>query len=114
MSTGGNASHAEFAASILRPYVREEVTWVIEHHGVFQTYSFAHHLDGDRNSRDEFAGHRWYDLCAAFCAEWDQNSFNPDDPLDPLDSFVGEVHDVFGRTAWHADVVTAGAARLVS
>src|SRR6202162_5304787 len=28
-------NHAEVAASILRPYVRPEVTWIIARHGVF-------------------------------------------------------------------------------
>ena len=75
-------NHSEFAASILQPYVRAEVHWVIQHHGVFQSYYFAHHLGGDRNRRDEFRDHPWFDLCATFCAEWDQNSFDPDDPID--------------------------------
>ena len=29
-------NHSQLAAAIIRPYVREEVTWIIEHHGVFQ------------------------------------------------------------------------------
>ena len=43
---------------ILQPYVREEVHWVVQHHGVFQSYYFAHHLGGDRHARDRFDGHR--------------------------------------------------------
>ena len=31
-------NHSQMAAAIIRPYVREEVTWIIEHHGVFQIY----------------------------------------------------------------------------
>ncbi len=106
-------NHAEFAAAIVRPYVRAEVTWVIAQHGLFQTYYFAHHLGGDRNGRDEFVGHAWYDLCADFCARWDQNSFNPHDPIDSLDSFADDVRTVFARPAWHPDVVAAGEASLV-
>lgn len=107
-------NHAEYAASVLRPYVREEVAWVIEQHGVFQSYYFAHHLGGDRNQRDEFADHQWFDLCAAFCAEWDQNSFAPDAPTDDLASFADDVRTVFARTPWDADVIAAGPAQLVS
>ena len=106
-------NHAEFAASILRPYVREEVTWVIAQHGVFQSYYFAHHLDGDRDGRDAFAEHPWYDLCADFCARWDQNSFNPDDPIDELESFADDVREVFARTAWDPAVIAPGPAELV-
>lgn len=107
-------NHAEYAASVLRPYVREEVAWVIEQHGVFQSYYFAHHLGGDRNRRDAFAGHQWFDLCASFCAEWDQNSFDPDAPTDDLASFADDVRTVFARTAWDAEVIAAGPALLVS
>jgi predicted HD phosphohydrolase len=38
-------NHAEIAAGILRPYVRPEVTWIVEQHGLFQTYYYAHHYD---------------------------------------------------------------------
>lgn len=106
-------NHAEYAAAVLRPYVREEVSWVVEHHGVFQSYYFAHHLGGDRHRRDEFADHVWFDLCADFCARWDQNSFDPDFPIHSLESFADEVRQVFARPAWDADVVAAGPAQLV-
>ncbi len=37
-------NHAEIAAGILRPYVRPEVTWIVEQHGLVQSYYYAHHL----------------------------------------------------------------------
>ena len=106
-------NHAEFAAAILRPYVREEVTWVVEQHGVFQSWYFAHHLGGDRNRRDEFADHPWADLCAEFCARWDQSSFDPDHPIDPLETFADDVREVFSRPAHDPRVTAPGPARLV-
>lgn len=106
-------NHAEYAATVLRPYVREEVSWVVEQHGVFQSYYFSHHLGGDRNGRDAFAEHPWYQLCADFCEQWDQNSFDPDGPIDSLDSFVDEVREVFARTPWDAAVIAAGQGKLV-
>jgi len=105
-------NHSEYAAAILQPYVAEEVHWVIRHHGVFQGYYYAHHLGGDRNARDRYRGHRWAALCEAFCARWDQTSFDPDFPIHPLDSFDDEVREVFGRVAWDPAVVTVGAERL--
>jgi len=107
-------NHAEFAAAVIRPYVREEVTWVVEQHGVFQSWYYAHHLGGDRDGRDRFAGHRWYDLCADFCARWDQASFDPDFPIDDLDSFADDVRTVFARTAWDAAVTAPGPSVLVA
>ena len=37
-------SHSEFAAALLKPFVSEEIVWVIEKHGLFQAYYYAHHV----------------------------------------------------------------------
>ena len=106
-------NHSELAAAILQPYVPAEVHWVVQHHGVFQSYYYAHHLGGDRHARDRFADHRWAPLCAQFCADWDQNSFDPDFPIHALASFSDNVREVFGRVAWAPDVIAIGSERLV-
>jgi len=90
-------NHSEFAASLLRPYVSEEITWVIEKHGLFQSYYYAHHLGMDRNGRDRYQAHPYYDACVRFCERWDQTSFDPDYPTKPLDYFAPMVHEVFSR-----------------
>ena len=90
-------NHSEFAASLLRPYVSEEITWVIEKHGLFQSYYYAHHLGMDRNGRDRYQDHPYYDACVRFCERWDQASFDPDYPTKPLDYFAPMVHEVFSR-----------------
>ena len=41
-------NHSEFAAALLKPYVRDEVHWVIAHHGLFQMAYYAHHLGKTR------------------------------------------------------------------
>jgi predicted HD phosphohydrolase len=92
-------NHAEVAAAILRPYVRAEVTWVVEHHGLFQSYYYAHHLGGDRNARERYRDHRWYSACASFCERWDQASFDPDYSSEPLERFVPWVHEILSRPA---------------
>ncbi|MDE2347685.1 MAG: HD domain-containing protein [Gammaproteobacteria bacterium] len=101
-------NHSEMAAAILRPYVRPEVAWIVEQHGLFQSYYFAHHLGGDRNGRERFREHRWYPACRDFCANWDQNSFDPDYPSDPLESFEPLVNRIFSRTAWDPRCVAVG------
>jgi predicted HD phosphohydrolase len=92
-------NHAEFAASIIRPYVRAEVTWIVEQHGLVQAYYYAHHLGGNRNARDRLKGHPWYAACEAFCAKWDQTSFDPDYPTKPLEVFEPYVRRIFSRPA---------------
>jgi predicted HD phosphohydrolase len=90
-------NHAEVAAGILRPYVRAEVTWIVEQHGLFQTYYYAHHYGRDRNGREKFRDHRWYQACKDFCANWDQCSFDPDYPSEPLETFEPRLREIFSR-----------------
>jgi predicted HD phosphohydrolase len=90
-------NHAEFAASIIRPYVRAEVTWIVAQHGLFQNYYYVHHFGGDRNARDRLRGHRYYPACVHFCAAWDQCSFDPDYPSEPLEYFGPMVRRIFAR-----------------
>lgn len=105
-------NHSAMAASLIEPYVAEEVTWVVRHHGVFQRWYFAHHVGGDRNERDRHRTHRWAPLCEEFCARWDQVSFDPDYDSDALDSFADEVREVFGRPAWDPTFTAVGSERL--
>src|SRR5579871_1288190 len=45
-------NHDQVAAEIVRPFLREECTWTVEHHGAFQMLYYAHHYGWDRNARD--------------------------------------------------------------
>jgi predicted HD phosphohydrolase len=101
-------NHSDFAAAILQPYVPAEVHWVVLHHGVFQSYYYAHFSGGDRNARDRYRDHPWAALCADFCASWDQNSFDPDFPIHTLESFRDDVREVFGRPAWSPEAIAVG------
>jgi len=90
-------NHSEMAAAILRPYVRPEITWIVAHHGLFQNYYYVHHFGGDRHARDRLRDHPWYDACVHFCAAWDQCSFDPDYPHEPLEYFEPLVRRIFAR-----------------
>lgn len=103
-------NHDRFAAEILRPFVRAEVAWVVEHHGIFQMYYYAHHYGWDRELRRKFAGHPHYQACVDFCERWDQSSFDPGYPTDPIESFEGDVRTVFARKAWDPAVIREGVA----
>lgn len=101
-------NHDRMAAEIMRPYVREEVAWVVEHHGIFQMAYYAHHFGWDPEERQRFADHPCFQSCADFCERWDQTSFDPDYPMDPLDSFIEQVKAVFARKAYDPAVIQAG------
>jgi len=104
-------NHDKFAAEIMRPFMPEEITWVVEHHGIFQMVYYAHHLGWDRELRQQYATSPYYQTCVDFCERWDQSSFDPDYPMDPLDSFRAQVTAVFARKAWDTDVLQAGVSR---
>lgn len=93
-------NHAEYAASVLRPYVSPSTHWVILRHGLFQGYYYFHHFDLDRNARDKFRGHPDYQRCADFCAKYDQTSFDPNYDTMPLEAFEPMVRRVFAREPW--------------
>ena len=90
-------THGEFMGAVLRPYCRPEVVWIVRHHGVFQSYYYAHHLGGDRLLRDRLKDHPWYAVCVRFC-EWDQASFDPDYATRPLDYFEPLLRRIFLRS----------------
>jgi predicted HD phosphohydrolase len=99
-------NHAEIAAAVIRPYVRPEVTWIVEQHGLFQTYYYVHHLGGDRHMRERLKDHPWYGACVAFC-EWDQASFDPDYPTKPLAHFEPLLRRILSREAHDPRYVAA-------
>ena len=90
-------NHSEYAASILKPYVSEKTHWIVEKHGEFQAYYYAHHLGGNRNKRDKYKGHKYFDACVNFCEKYDQCSFDPDYESYPLEKFEPMVRNIFAR-----------------
>ena len=102
-------NHDKMAAEIIRPFVREEVSWVVEHHGVFQMVYYAHHYEGwNRNERERFRDHPCYQSCVDFCERWDQSSFDPDYAMRDLDHFEPAVRQVFSRHAYSESVLATG------
>jgi len=104
-------NHDKFAAEIMRPYLREAITWVVEHHGIFQMYYYAHHYGWDKELRQKYSDSPYYQTCVDFCERWDQSSFDPDYPIDALESFEAQVREVFARKAFDPEVVQAGVVR---
>lgn len=95
--TLGPFNHADVAASIVKPFVRQEVHWMVEHHAEFQGYYFFHFLGLDRDCRDRYASRESYDLTAEFCADYDQNSFDPDYPTPALEHYEPLVRELMAR-----------------
>ena len=90
-------NHSEYAAAVLKPYVSEKTHWIVEKHGEFQTYYYAHHLGGDKNKREKYKGHKYYQACIDFCEKYDQVSFDPNYESFTLEFFKPMVKEIFAR-----------------
>ena len=101
-------NHDKMSAEVIRPFVRWDVAWTVEHHGIFQMLYYGHHYGWDRNARDQFKDHPVFDNCAEFCERWDQSSFDPDYPTETLDMFEPMVREVFGRKAYNPEIIREG------
>ena len=90
-------NHSQMAAAILRPYVRAEVTWVIEMHGLFLMKYYAHHYGNNPDGYLAYKDHPWFNSCARFCELYDQAAFDPAYPTKPLSYFEPMLREVFSR-----------------
>ena len=90
-------NHSEYAASILKPYVSEKTHWIVKKHGEFQMFYYAHHLGGDKNIRNKYKDHKYYQDTIDFCEKYDQNSFDPNYKSFPLEFFKPLVKKIFSR-----------------
>ncbi len=89
-------NHPEIGAAILKPYVSEEIHWIVKYHGVFQGYYFWHHIGMDRDAREMYRDHPFFDSCAEFCELYDQAAFQPEGETLPLEEFEPMVRRVLG------------------
>ena len=90
-------NHSEYAASVLKPYVSEKTHWIIEKHGEFQMYYYAHHLGADRLKREKYKDHKYYQDTINFCEKYDQCSFDPEYKSMSLEEFAPMVKRIFAR-----------------
>ena len=93
------ANHSQLASTIIRPYVREEVTWIIAMHGLFQMFYFGpedyqgEDIGINKSLREKYRDHKWFSSCDRFCRDWDQMSFDPDYPTKTIDYFRPLIND---------------------
>ncbi len=95
--TLGSFNHPDIAAAILKPFVSEQNLWMVQNHGVFQGYYFFHYLGLDRNMREQFKEHPWFEYTAQFCHLYDQPAFDPDYQSEPLEFFEPMVRRLFAK-----------------
>jgi predicted HD phosphohydrolase len=104
-------NHDRFAAEILRPFLREECTWAVEHHGAFQMIYYAHHYGWNPDEREQYRSSPYFQSCADFCERWDQASFDDGYVSETLESFAPMVRAVFARKPYDPAVIQPGVVR---
>ena len=96
-------NHSQVVAAILQPFISERNFWVLKHHGLFQGYYYFHHINKDRNIREKFKDHQFYQACVDFCFKWDQCSFDPNYDNLPLEHFEPMVRRIMSEPWTHFD-----------
>jgi len=80
-------NHPEIAAAIIKPYVRDDVYWMIRTHQDFQGRHYYHHFGGNPDAREQYRGEPWFELAERFADDWDQVAFDPEAETLPLSHF---------------------------
>lgn len=90
-------NHADLAAAIVKPFVSENLHWMVEKHAIFQGYYFFHLAGFDRNERDKYRNHPAFEDCLEFCEKYDQAAFDPGYESMPLLAFEPMVRRFFAE-----------------
>ena len=95
--TLGTYNHTDIAAAILKPFVSEANLWIIQHHNIFQGYYFFHHINMDRNMREQFRDHDHFERTAEFCELYDSPAFDTHFETLPISEFDPLLRRVFAK-----------------
>lgn len=95
--TLGAYNHADIAAAMMKPFVSEELHWIVEQHAIFQGNNFFHFIGLDRDKREMFRGHPHFGATAEFVERYDSPAFDPGYDSAPLTFFEPMVMSLFER-----------------
>lgn len=97
--TLGPFNHGEVIGAILKPFICRDNYFLLAQHGLFQTYFFGKHLGLDPNARERFKSDPAYERTVEFCAKYDEVSFDPSYPNEPVSTFEPMVRRLLAK-AW--------------
>jgi predicted HD phosphohydrolase len=95
--TLGSFNHPDIAAAILKPFVSEANLWTVQQHGIFQGYYFFHHIGMDRDMREQFRGHQYFERTAEFCELYDSPAFDAKAETLPISEFEPMLRRLFAQ-----------------
>ena len=91
------ATHGDFAASLLQPWIGARNHWMLEHHQIFQDVHTPTHPDADPARRECFRGHPHFAWTAEYVARFDQDAIDPNEAVLELAAFAPLVRRVFAK-----------------
>jgi len=94
-------NHGQVAAEILRPFLSDDLYWMVKMHGLFQKENFTQHAYWGSGVMDSLLAphrdHPAFELTRRFCHDYDAPSFDPDYDSMALDDFLPVVREVMDR-----------------
>jgi predicted HD phosphohydrolase len=87
--------HDALAGRLLRPFLKPENVWMVEHHQAFQL-RFRVNSKFDTAAHEQYRGHPHFERALHFCARYDQKSFDGTYDSLPIATFEPMVRRVFG------------------
>jgi len=93
----GPMNHGEVIGAVLHPFISDANHWMLVNHPLFQTYFYGSHVGIDPNGREIYKDHPHFEHTAEFCAKYDEVSFDPDYPVEPLETFIPMVRRVLSK-----------------
>ena len=94
-------NHGQVAAEILRPFLSDDLYWMVKMHGLFQKENFVQHRHWGSGALDAMLephkDHPAFELTRRFCRDYDATSFDPDYDSLPIEAFMPQIREVFDR-----------------
>ena len=86
---------------MLRPFLSDDLYWMVKMHGLFQKENFVQHAYWGSGVMDSLLAphrdHPAFELTRRFCRDYDAPSFDPDYDSLELDEFLPTVREVMDR-----------------
>jgi predicted HD phosphohydrolase len=95
--TLGAYNHPDIAAAIIKPFVSDELHWIVQHHGIFQGKNFFQHIGLDPDMREQFRGHEYFAATEEFIKKYDCPAFDPEYDTLPIEFFEPMVTALFAQ-----------------
>ena len=71
-------NHSLVFATIIQPFSRDEVIWILQMHGLFHMYYYVNKLSLEKDGKDIYSEHKLFNAAMKFCQKWNQIPFVPE------------------------------------